>query len=210
MKKLLFTLLILLVSTGVYSQIKAITETGDEVLLFDDGSWSYSSEKVSDALEISVNNELFTKSQKSTFNVKSNKTDIGIWINPKEWSFTKNADNEAAEFQFQKKDEDLYALLIAERAEIPLENLRSIAIQNAKSAAPDLKIIREEYRVVNGNKVLMMQMSGTVQGIKFVYYGYYYTYENGSVQFLAYTALNLFDIYAKDMEILLNGFDRIK
>jgi len=210
MKNLFLTLLILISTSGVYSQIKAITETGDEVWLFDDGTWLYTSEVASDESPISVNNELFTKNSKATFNVKSNKIDIGIWINPKEWSFTKNAENEAAEFQFQKKDEDLYALLIAERAEIPLENLRSIAIQNAKSVAPDLKILREEYRIVNGNKVLMMQMSGTVQGIKFVYFGYYYTFEKGSVQFLSYTALNLFETYAKDMEALLNGLNRIQ
>ena len=210
MKNLFFTLLILISTSGVYSQIKAITEAGDEVWLFDDGTWLYTSEIASDESPISVNNELFTKNSKATFNVKSNKIDIGIWINPKEWSFTKNADNDAAEYQFQKKDEDLYALFIAERAEIPLENLRSIAIQNAKSVAPDLKIIREEYRIVNGNKVLMMQMSGTVQGIKFVYFGYYYTFEKGSVQFLSYTALNLFETYAKDMETLLNGLNRIQ
>jgi len=97
-------------------------------------------------------------------------------------------------------------MLIAEKLEIPIESLRNIALQNAKNAAPDMRIIREEYRNVNGNNVLMMQMQGTVQGIKFTYYGYYYSSANGSVQFLTYTSQNLFEGYEGDMQELLNGF----
>jgi hypothetical protein len=56
----------------------------------------------------------------------------------------------------------------------------------------------------------MMQMSGTIQGISFVYYGYYYSHESGSVQFLAYTSQDLLNNYSDDIEELLNGFVVIK
>ena len=68
-----------------------------------------------------------------------------------------------------------------------------------------MKIIKEEYRTINGVKVIMMQMPGTIQGIKFTYYSYYYSNSNGSVQFLTYTSQNLFETYKKKMEDLLNG-----
>ena len=97
-------------------------------------------------------------------------------------------------------------MIISEKFEIPLETLKSIALETARSAAPDLKIVKEEYRIVNGIKVLLLQMNGTMQGIKFSYYGYYFSNTNGTVQFIAYTSQNLLDGYRKECDILLNGF----
>jgi hypothetical protein len=86
-----------------------------------------------------------------------------------------------------------------------LENLKKLAIKNAKNAAPDLRVVKEEYRIVNGVKVLFMQMNGTIQGIQFSYYGYYYSFKGGSIQFLTYTAQNLLDEFRPSFESLLNG-----
>lgn len=97
-------------------------------------------------------------------------------------------------------------MLIAEKIEIPIESLRSIAIDNAREAAPDVRVTNEEYRIVNGVQVLMMQMKGTIQGIRFVYYGYYHSGPEGSVQLISYTADALFEQYKAEMETLLNGY----
>ncbi|MCC7520261.1 MAG: hypothetical protein IT220_01380, partial [Flavobacteriaceae bacterium] len=105
--------------------------------------------------------------------------------------------------------EDLYGMIISEKVEIPLETLRSIAIENGKSVAPDLKIMKEEYRTVNGLKLLLLQMNGTMQGIKFSYYGYYYSNTNGTVQFITYTSQNLLNSYIPEIEKLLNGIVEI-
>ena len=51
----------------------------------------------------------------------------------------------------------------------------------------------------------MMHMTGTIQGVKFTYYGYYYSNSNGTIQFLSYTGNNLIKTYLNDIEILLNG-----
>ncbi len=82
---------------------------------------------------------------------------------------------------------------------------KGIAIENAKDAAPDIKVINEEYRSVNGVQVLMMQMSGTIRGMRFTYYGYYYSNSNGTIQLLTYTGENLFPNYLNDIEEFLNG-----
>lgn len=189
----------------VSAQIKAITETGDEVVLYNDGTWSYLGDSVTEKMAIPVNETEFLKHKKATFLVKSTKLNVGIWIDPKVWSFTKGTDDDAFEFQFEKRGEDLYAMLIAERTSIPIESLKDIALQNARDAAPDTRLISEEYRNVNGIQVLMMQFCGTIKGLKISYCGYYYSNPNGSIQFLAYSGQKLFPDYIDDIEEFLNG-----
>ncbi len=70
--------------------------------------------------------------------------------------------------------------------------------------------MKEEYRMVNGIKVLMLQMEGTTQGIKFTYLGYYYSNSNGSVQFVTYTSQSLFAKFKAQSEELLNGIVEVK
>ena len=208
--KRIFTLGLLLLSLSrIQAQISAITNTGEEVLLYDDGTWKYVNEGTSSASEIRTNEKAFTKDKNSSFIVKSTKVDIGIWINPKAWTFTKGISNEDAEFQFQKKGEDLYGMLIAEKLQIPIETLKNIAFQNAKNASSDIKVVNEEYRTVNGIKVLMMQMAGTVQGLKVAYIGYYYSNESGTIQLLTYTGENLLNDYRDDIEVFLNGLVKL-
>ena len=205
MKKIIFTALILLSVQLANAQINAITDSGDEVVLYDDGTWEYLNDSMVTASEIPENSKEFITDKKSTFLVKSKKLNIGIWINPKTWSFSKGTDKDAYEFQFQKKGDDLYAMLIAEKTQIPVETLKEIAISNAKDAAPDIKVIKEEYRNVNGKRVFMMQMAGTIQGIRFTYFGYYYSNSNGTIQLLAYTGESLFNEYETEIELFLNG-----
>lgn len=114
------------------AQVKAITDTGSEVLLYSDGTWKYAEGNSTNTVEIPLNEHLFTKPPKATFLVKSTKVDLGIWIDPKAWSFKRGTDEDAYEFQFERKGGDLYAMLIAEKTHIPLETLRTIAIDNAR------------------------------------------------------------------------------
>lgn len=209
MKKFSIISFVFFLCTIVSAQQKAVTENGDEVLLYQDGSWKYVNENLIEDAEIQMNLNEFEKSEKSSFLLRSNVLNVGFWLNPKEWSFKKAQDNEGAEYELQLKDGDLYGMIISEQVEIPLESLRTIAVDNAKTAAPDTKIVKEEYRTVNGKKVLMMQMDGTMQGIKFSYLGYYYSNSNGTVQFITYTSQNLLKRYRSKCENLLNGFVEI-
>lgn len=209
--KALFTSLffVILVSTSV-AQINAITDTGEEVVLYDDGTWKYLNDSLNKIEEIPVNSTLFQKSEESTFLVRSKRTNVGIWINPKHWNFKKGEEGEPAEFQFQRKGDDLYGMLIAEKISIPIESLKGIALNNARSVAPDIRVIREEYRTVNGLELLMMQMAGTIQGTRFIYYGYYYSSPSGTVQLLTYTGENLFQEYEERIKDFLNGFVEVE
>lgn len=96
-------------------------------------------------------------------------------------------------------------MIIAERMGIPLENLKKIALDNAKNAAPDAKIVKEEMKKVNGKDILFMQLQGTIDEIPFVYYSYYYTDSKLSLQFITYTSQDLLDEYKDDFQELLDG-----
>jgi len=195
----------LLLAFAAQAQVKAVTEAGEEVLLHDDGTWSFVNQTPAPLKEIGLNPNPFSTPAASTFQLKSKKTKFAVNLNAKDWTFKKSGDNEDAEYELDYKSGDLFALLIPEQIEIPLETLRNIAIQNARNAAPDLQIVEEEYRMVNGQKMLYMQMNGTVQGVKISYMGYYFSSSVGTVQFLTYTSQNLLDSFRSEALKLLNG-----
>ena len=197
-------------SKTTLAQIKAVTETGEEVVLYDDGTWDYMRGMDTVTSEISTNPKIFERGDKATFLLKSSKLNVGVWLNPKQWSFKKAVSNPDAEYELQLKGDDLYGMMITEKMEIPLKTLREVALNNARSASPDIRIVNEEYRTVNGLKVLLLQMDGTMQGIKFSYYGYYYSDASGTLQFITYTAQNLMNEYKDESEALLNGLVEIK
>ena len=209
MKKIFLLLISLFFINLIQAQQKAVTETGEEIIIYDDGTWKYQNEDQIIKEEALTNPTKFKKDKESTFLLKSTKLDIGFYLNPKIWSFKKATDNPEAEFELRLKGEDLYGMIISEKFEIPLETLKSFALENGKAVAPDLKIVKEEYRTVNGLKVLLLQLNGTMQGIKFSYYGYYFSNSKGTVQFITYTSQNLLDSYKSESEKLLNGLVEI-
>ncbi|PHR71898.1 MAG: hypothetical protein COA67_05775 [Lutibacter sp.] len=206
MKKVTLVLFCLSSFLIAHTQQKAITEIGEEVILYDNGTWKYQNQEDFEETEIPTNTMQFTKGENATFLLKSSKFDVGFWINPKKWSFEKAINNSDAEYELTLKDGDLYSMILTEKIEIPIEKLRSIALENAKVSAPDIEVVKEEYRIVNGTKVLLLQMNGTIQGIEFSYYGYYFSSDKGTLQFITYTSQSLLNEYKGECEELLNGF----
>ena len=205
MKKFPLLIALLLLSGMVVAQERAITSTGDEVILYQNGTWTYADAKRAEENEVTTNPKAFTKATGNNFLLKSTTFNVGFWINPTKWSFKKAASNEDAEYELQLKGEDLYGMIITEQTEIPLETMRMIAVENAKDIAPDVRIVEEEYRTVNGTTVMMLKMHATMQGIKIGYYSYYYSNERGTVQFVTYTSQSLMKTYEQEIEGLLNG-----
>lgn len=188
----------------------AVTDEGKKVILYDDGTWKYENDSLAPLSNIPLNKLSFNKSKKSDFLLKSTKSGFGFYLNTQKWSFKKATNNEDAEYELTLKDGDLYAMIITEKIEIPLESLRKVALENGKAAAPDIQVVKEEFRMVNGLKMLFMQMNGTIEGMKFSYYGYYYSSASGTVQFITYTSQNLINDYHPVCDELLNGLVEIK
>ncbi len=121
------------------------------------------------------------------------------------WTVVPSDSTSDAEYEFEHVDGDVYALIIPERIELDLAALKEIALENAQSVAPDALVTFEEDRTVNGVQVHVMKIDGTLYGIAFEYYGYYYGGTAGTIQFITYTSSNLVSEYEADLTELLNG-----
>lgn len=205
-KTLSLTVLLLLGVLATSAQTKAITEDGEKVILYYDGTWAYENSNAPAEKEIPTNGVRFSKEKSQSSQIKSKRANVGLWIDTDKWNYSEAESEEVAEYNFERKGEDLYAMMISEKLEVPLEVLRTVALENARAAAPDIRIDHEEYRTVNGVNVLAMQMTGTIEGIRFTYYGYYYSNAGGTVQLLTYTGSSFFNEYKPEMEKFLNGF----
>ena len=115
-----------------------------------------------------------------------------------------------AEILLQHKDGEVAGMVIAERLKLPLETLKDVAIQNARSTATDVEVREEAAKTVNDNDVIAVVMDATVEGIDLTYYAYYYSGPEGSIQVVTWTGQNLFDELKPLMEDFLNGFITVK
>jgi len=206
MKLLILTLLFLAPTHFTNAQIQAITETGKRVELFENGKWAYVESKNEKIKDIPFNSLEFSKNTAANFLVKSTNIDAGIWIDPEKWAFEPNGLSPAAEFSFVNKSADLYAMFITEKVVLPIEKIKPIVLLNLKRAMLDAQIVKEEYRTVNGNKVLSLQIAGTIQGMEVVYLGYYSSSSKGLAQLLTFCQKSLFFAEKEEMENFLNGY----
>lgn len=212
MRKSFLTILLCALASICSAQTKALTENGDEVVLYDDGTWLYVNDSLNwlyDEEELAVNLETnpnqFSKPKDAKFELKSKVMDISFWFDSNLWKSSKLSVNDDAEYQFETKDTEIYAIVITERIEIPLETLRTVSLQHIRDAAKNVEILEEEYRIVNGKQVISTRVNALVEGIKISYHIYYYADESGSMQFMVYTSQNLYPRRKGDMENLLNG-----
>lgn len=183
----------------------AITDEGEEVLLFNDGTWKYKQPKDREVEDIFVNPKPFTYPEAASFKLKSKVTNMAFRLDPKVWKVTTDNENEDAEYELELRKGDGYAMMITEEIPIPIDNLMEIAIDNAREVAPDIEVVEREYRTVNGQEVLLLHMEGTLTGIPIAYYGYYYSNDTGTLQFMTFTAQSIMKKYKSSFEDLLNG-----
>lgn len=204
MKNRIVALLIpmLLCASAAYSQeTLAVTEDGRKVLLNSNGSWRPFGSTA--PVAPSPAKSPFQKAAGASSVYKSKGDKFQVWYNPSKWHQKKSAENDKP--TFEHKDGDIYAMILAERFSMTLDALKDLAIQNAQNVAPDVRVTHEEERVVNGKKILCMSFEGTISGVPFTYFGYYYAGKNGIIQLITYTAQNLFEEYRGEMTEFLNG-----
>jgi len=205
--RLAAALLLMLFATALFAGQKAITDTGEEVILNDDHTWHYVDAPRNTISTISTNPKTYSKPKSAGFQLKSTKNNAVFWIDADKWRFQKAKTNKEAEYEFQLKDGDLYGMAIDEAITIPMDTLADIALSNARNVAPDMRVVKKEYRHVNNTKAIYMEMQGTMRGIPISYFGYYYSDKSGSTQFLAYTGTGLVPKYRKQIAAFLSGFD---
>ena len=179
---------------------RATTEDGRTVILKPDGTWQYL-----DSAKVANTNEplIFTKPKGSTDVFKAKGERFEVWYNSKKWKQKPSED--PSKTTFEHSDGDVYAMVIAERIATNVEAMKQIALKNAQRAAPDIKIVFEENRLVNGKNILCLKLDGNIQGMSIRYYGYYYGGKAGMIQLVTFTAQNLFPEYESQLTDFLNG-----
>ena len=185
---------------------KAKTEDGREVILRDNGTWVYADAIKKDTKKAGE----FKKEKTATLQYKGKRGTFALHLVPGVWKKADESPNADAEVAFVHKDGDAMAMVIAERIQIPLETLKRVALENAKKADKDTKIIKEEKRTVNGKEVLCLIMNAKPEGVPITFYGYYYSGEQGAIQVLTWTGENLFQELKPELEAFLNGFEIVK
>ncbi len=179
------------------------------MVLCDDGTWRYIKDSTTENDEaglIKLNPYKFSKTANQTFVLKSNTVNVGVFINPQKWTVSAHKDNEVnIEYRFGLKSGNDAAVFLSEKTPIDVKNMGEIALINAQKAASDAVITSQEYRMVNGIKVLCVSMSATIKGIKLKYLGYYYSNSKGTIQLLCYSSDTLYPEAKNDFEAFLNG-----
>ena len=188
----------------------ALTERGDTVVLYANGTWDYMENHrlgYDKKEEIRTNPVTFSTPAASDRKINGSNQAYELWYDDSKWKrIPVGGLNPDADIALQYLEGDLYAMIIYEEVEIAMENLIEIALDNAIGVAPDIRAVDREYRQVNGNRLIWMQMDGTTQGMKMSYYSYYFSNAMGTCQFHVFSGQKLIEKYQKDIEDLLNGF----
>jgi len=211
MKPLLLFIVLFSFSIKCFSQQFAVTDDGRRVKLNDDKTWAYVTDSTALIKDTSISGT-YLRPAAATAIIKSAKTDFGVWYNPAKWAMETKVNFPAAENILRSKDLDGYCLVVAERISVPMENLPDVIKTSKKniSGVTNMSFEKEEYRIVNGVKVLYLKFYATAQGINFVYVGYFVSDDTGTYQVMCYTSKNLFAQYEKEFKDLMNGLVILK
>ena len=184
---------------------RAKTEDGRDVILREDGTWVYAEKRG----ELRAVGE-FRKDEAATAQYRGKKWAFVLHYTPGTWTKLDESMIPDAEVMFMHEDQELMGAIIAERIQIPLDVLKRIAIENAMRVDENAEVTSEEERIVNGREVLCLTIVAKPEGIPITYYNYYYSGDEGVIQFMTWTGQNLFEEYKPDMETFLNGFEIIE
>lgn len=209
-KYLLLILTVFFISAN--SQIKALTEDGKEIILFDNKTWKFVNESDEKTLaEIKNNDKVFEKSKDATFLMKSKKMNSGIYFNPKKWKIVNGGlTSPFIEYVFNNvSDSNLFAILGSENAPVQtLKNIKDLVIASVQRNTDYFRLKESEYRTINNIKVLYMNYVANAKGIDFEYIGNYYLNSEGYSSVTAYTFGNKYEENKIELENFINGITK--
>lgn len=188
--------------------INATTENGESVILYGDGTWEYAPEDEDRARkkDRKVNPNKYVTPASATEKVEGKSIQYEIAYNPKIWNILIKNINNLAEYSFTNREKSVYAIVIPEGLAIPPETLRSAVLINLRKASKKIKIIKEEERTVNDQKIIMLNIIAKIQGAEFIYSYYLYSGKERTIQIICFTSKNNFAAKKQEMEDLMNGF----
>lgn len=217
-KVIVFLLVGLALQSYLKAQTTAVTEEGDTIYVYPNGTWSFEYEEdfvhektMEDFLSLQL--KIDTIADPFIYDSKVNKeltTQIDQFVfkyNDKSWKRVPPSNyNEEAEFAFENRENDIWAIIITEQAEVGLENILKISISTLEQntgAVPSIK--KTELRNVNGTNVLRGTLDVNVSGIEFVFDSYYCSDERGTTQIVTWTGRSIWEKHQDEIVNFLNG-----
>jgi len=203
----------------VMSQETAVTESGDTVYLYSNGRWTYD---LIDIEDVPLDDELVLfssypvmDSTNTVYNTPKNSKKIinnedkpySIAYDVSRWRREPTASiNEEADYTFMSKNEENFAMIIYEEAEIGLNAILNIAMSNLKSGINvEPNVIHSDYVMVNGKQMIHATYAVEIEGMNFVFDSFFYSGEEGTYQYTTWTFANIHKKYQKDHLELLAG-----
>ncbi len=221
MRTRLATLLIGLFTIPLTAQEIAVTESGDSIFIYDDGTWSYDLKAQSKGMEenvlkfqtldLSIENHgrKFTLPSQTLKKIDKDSEFYKISYNPSNWKRVPPATiNPIASYTFGDESKGIYAMLIAENIEMGTENIYKFALQHAETnagAAP--KVLRSEWVMVNGVKMINGEYDVNLNGLKFTFNSLFYSTEKGTIQLMTWTFTNQYTANKPMLEEILAGLE---
>ena len=99
-----------------------------------------------------------------------------------------------------------FAFAQAQEAEQTPRDVRAYVLEQAKQAAPDVKLVAEEKKKVNGVPVLSVRLEGTTaDGVRAVFYGYFFHRPGVFIQAVTVTPKEHFAAVSADLTEFLDG-----
>lgn len=210
-------ILLFLLAVNTDGQVRAVTEYGDSIYVYDDGTWSFEFIEIQEqeedlryldeVLDIDTLSTHFVFSASADKEVENKNGQFKLKYNSSYWNRKPPGKiNSEASFAFESKNEDIWGIVIDEESTFDKDVLYKIAkkMMEANTGAVT-KIIKTELRNVNGAEVLRGVTSANISGLKFIFDSYYFSNELGSIQFVVWTNEALWSKKEKEIESFLNG-----
>lgn len=224
MKKLTLLLSYLIAISYVSNaQTRAVTEEGDTIYVYDNGTWTYELldempsvlnelSYLEQELKIDTIYDAFSTPKTSNKTLKNSRNQFIVKYDDSIWKRVPPATlNDDAEFALQGKNTDVWCIIISEETPIESDKLFKIAKHNMKeNTGADADILITELRTVNNAPVIRGTLKASFSGIDFIFDSYYFSNESGSVQFTTWTSDQLWKKNEGLILDLLNGFEIIE
>jgi|GEM_PF-2234788 len=207
-KVLLLAIGFAFLAVTAWAEERVKTKDGKEVILRDDGTWIYAKDqkKPDDNKKVVA----YVKDKKAELAYTGKNKTFKLSLVPDTWVKSTRQINPVAEVSFGTKEDEVFAMIVAEQVEVPIEGLRDFFVNNLKKLDENAKVLLEEKRLVNGQEYICVTIDATIQKLALTYHVYLYTGKEGSFQVLTWTTTNFFKKAKPKMEQFLNGFEIIK
>ncbi len=161
--------------------------------------------------QISTSRDQYRKSSTTDLLIKSKKgVKIGLWIDSSIWKLMDRFFNKDFEFTFTAKKGEIYAAFAAETSQMPLELLKTQTHLANLDLDPKAQILEEEYRWVNGLKVLFVKRQVTIKSITFIFMDYYFSSKQGTVKVVTFSSKTLMEKHQLFCEKMMNGLVKLE